>query len=176
MSAPLVEAASLELRFGHRAALSGVSIAVGPGQIQGLIGPRGSGKSVLLRVLSGEMAPSGGFVSAKNVVLVADAEGSPLLLARALAGQPAVLLVDEPTTGFTAETRAAVRALVLRHSTRGGAAIWATPRLDVLHGLASGVTLLAGGRVRYSGSVEALVLRSLARSAEDVADDIFRAA
>ena len=65
---------------------------------------------------------------------------------------------------------------MLRHSTRGGAAIWATPRLDVLHGLASGVTLLAGGRVRYSGSVEALVLRSLARSAEDVADDISRAA
>ena len=172
MSAPLVEVASLELRFGHRAALSGVSFAVGPGQIHGLIGPRGSGKSVLLRVLSGELTPSGGYVTAKNVVLVADAEGSPLLLARALAGQPSVLLVDEPPTGFSAAARSAVRALVLRHSSRDGATIWATPRLDVLHRLASGVTLLAGGRVRYSGSVEALVLRSLARSSEDVADDI----
>jgi ABC-type multidrug transport system ATPase subunit len=176
MSVPLVEVASLELRFGHRAALSGVSLAVGPGQIHGVIGPRGSGKSVLLRVVSGEMAPSGGYVSAENVVLVADAEGSPLLLARALAGQPSVLLVDEPPTGFSADTRAAVRALVLRHSTRGGATIWATPRLDALHRLAAGVTLLAGGRVRYSGSVEALVLRSLARSAEDVADGISHAA
>ena len=178
MSAPLVEVASLELRFGHRAALSGVSIAVGSGRVHGLIGPRGSGKSVLLRVLAGELAPSDGSVSAANVVLVADAERSPLLLllARALAGRPSVLLIDEPPAGFTAETRAAVRALALRHCAHGGAAIWATRRLDVLHGLASGVTLLAGGRVRYSGTVEALVLRSLARSEEDAADEISRAA
>ena len=111
------------------------------------------------------------------MVLVADAEGSPLLLARALAGQPvraarrrAARRLQTPRPApRSAHSCCATRA-------RGGAAIWATPRLDVLHRLASGVTLLAGGRVRYSGSVEALVLRSLARSAEDVADDISRAA
>ena len=131
---------------------------------------------MLLRMLSGEITPSSGSVRSKDSVLVADAAGSPLLLARALAGNPAVLLVDEPSRGFDAETRAAVRTLVLRHAARGGAAVWATPRLDTLHRVASGVTLLAGGRVRYSGSVEALVLRSLACSAEDVADAIERAA
>jgi ABC-type multidrug transport system ATPase subunit len=176
MPASLVEAAALELRFGQRAVLSGISLSVGEGQVHGVLGPRGSGKSVLLRVLSGEVVPSGGTVRAKDVVLVADAAGSPLLLARALAGDPAVLLVDEPTRGFDATTRAAVRALVVRHTARGGAVVWATPRLDTLHRLASGVTLLAGGRVRYAGSVEALVLRSFAQSAEDVADAIERAA
>jgi ABC-type multidrug transport system ATPase subunit len=115
-------------------------------------------------------------VNADHAVRVAESEGAPLLLARALAGRPAALLVDEPPAGFSADTRAAVRALILRHATRGGAAIWATPRLDTLHGLASGVTLLAAGRVRYSGSVEALVLRSLARSADDGATDVYRAA
>lgn len=168
MPAPLLEAAALELRYGHRAVLSGVSLAVGAGQVHGLLGPRGAGKSLLLRLLAGELAPTGGSVSAKNVVLVADAAGSPLLLARALSGNPSVLLIDEPSAGFDPETRAAVRTLALRHTSRGGAIVWATPRLDALHRLASGVTLLAGGRVRYSGSTEALVLRSLARPADEI--------
>ena len=42
--------------------------------------------------------------------------------------------------------------------------IWATRRLDDLQQLASGVTLLAGGRVRYSGTVEALAMRALTGS------------
>ncbi|MBE2320871.1 ATP-binding cassette domain-containing protein [Solirubrobacter sp. CPCC 204708] len=176
MPAPLVEAAALELRFGHRAVLSGIDLCVGAGQVHGLIGPCGAGKSVLLRVLSGELAPTGGVARAQDVVLVADAAASPLLLAQALAGNPSVLLVDEPSAGFSSEARAAVRSLVVRHTARGGAAVWATRRLDALHRLASDVTLLAGGRVRYAGSVEVLVLRSLAQSAEDVADEISRAA
>lgn len=168
MPAPLVEADAVELRFGHRAVLSAVGLTVGAGQVHGLLGPRGCGKSVLLRLLAGEIAPTSGSVSAKNAVLVAEAAGSPLALARALAGTPSVVLIDEPSRGFDAETRAAVRALVVRHTDRGGAAIWATPRLDALVRLASGVTLLAGGRVRYSGSVEALVLRALARPADEI--------
>lgn len=168
MPAPLIEAAALELRFGPRAVLSDVNVDVGPGQVHGLLGPRGAGKSVLLRLLAGELTPTNGSVTAENVVLVANAAASPLLLARALSGNPSVVLVDEPTRGFDAETRAAVRALVVRHTNRGGAAVWAAPRLDALHRLASSVTLLAGGRVRYSGSVEALVLRSLARPADEI--------
>ena len=67
-----------------------------------------------------------------------------IALARAVAGEPSVLLVDEPPGGFDSETAAAARALVTRHAARGGACVWATRRLDSLHGLASGVTLLAG--------------------------------
>lgn len=168
MPTPLLEASALELRFGYRTVLSGVGLTVGAGQIHGLLGPRGAGKSLLLRLLAGELAPTGGTVSAGRVVLVADAAAAPLALARALAGDPAVLLVDEPPEGFDAETRATVRALVMRHAARGGATVWAAPRLDTLHGLASTVTLLAAGRVRYSGTVEALVSRSLARSADAI--------
>ena len=62
------------------------------------------------------------------------------------------------------------------HARSGAAVIWATRRLDELQALAGGVTLLAGGRARYSGSVETLARRALAVSAEDVADRIQRAA
>jgi monosaccharide-transporting ATPase len=172
MPVPLVEATGLEVRFGHRAVIAGVSLCVRAGEVHGLLGPHGAGKSVLLRTLAGELTPSRGTARADRAALVGDA--APLTVARALSS--AVVLVDEPTAGFDADTRIAVRALALRHAARGGAVLWAGPRLDTFHRLASEVTLLAGGRVRYSGSVDALVLRSLAQPAGDVAGAVIRAA
>lgn len=176
MQASSVTATALDLHLGRRAVLSGIDLAVGPGKVHGVLGPHGCGKSLLLSVLAGDLAPSGGTVSADGAVLIADERGAALTLARALAGAPLVLLIDEPSDGYDAATRIAVRELVQRHARRGGATLWATPRLDTLHGVATSLTLLAGGRARYSGSVEALVLRSLAESAADGADLLRRAA
>ncbi|HEX9728736.1 MAG TPA: ATP-binding cassette domain-containing protein [Gemmatimonadales bacterium] len=52
-------------RPGGRQGLTGVSLAVDPGEIVGLVGPAGSGKSLLLQVLAGDLEPSGG-VAAVN--------------------------------------------------------------------------------------------------------------
>ena len=49
--------------FGHRAALSGVDLAVDTGELFGLIGPDGAGKTTLFRILAGVLAPSAGSVS-----------------------------------------------------------------------------------------------------------------
>jgi ABC-type multidrug transport system ATPase subunit len=180
MDTPLVAVEALELRAGPRPALSGVDLRVGAGKVHGLLGPKGAGKSSLLQVLAGQQKLTAGSVQvAQACVLVAgDDGGSPIesqltvgtrmrfALARGVAAEPAVLLVDEPAGGFDAETAAAARALVQRHTLRGGACVWASRRLDSLHGLATGVTVLAAGRPRYSGSVETLMIRALAGSAE----------
>jgi ABC-type multidrug transport system ATPase subunit len=88
-----------------------------------------------------------------------------LAFARALLTGPQVLLIDEAPEAVDPATSAAVRALVSSHARSGAAVLWATRRLDELQGLASSLTLLAGGRVRYAGSVETLALRALAASA-----------
>lgn len=192
MNAHLVAVRGLELRFGPRATLAGVDLWVAPGQVHGLLGPAGAGKTALLRVLAGELEFGAGTVEiAAPSVLVGGGEPAELpaieaqlepatrfriALARAVAGEPAVLLVDEPSGGFDSETAAAARALVTRHVGHGGACVWATRRLDSLHGLASGVSLLAAGRVRYSGSVEALALRALAGSVDHWEQSLERAA
>jgi ABC-2 type transport system ATP-binding protein len=171
---PCIEVSSLACTHGTRTTLEGVDLTLSPGQVHGVLGPRWAGKTTLLRLLAGELEPSAGRVRVPaEVVLVADDGRSPIeerldpatrrrvALARAVASAPDVLLVDEPAEGFVDDTIAVTRSLVVRFAAQGGAVVWATRRLDALPGVAEDVTLLAGGRVRYRGTAEALARAAL---------------
>lgn len=70
MSAPLLEARGLHLRFGTVRALDDVVTRIWPGEVVAIVGESGSGKSTLLRVLAGQIDPDAG------EVLYRDAAGS----------------------------------------------------------------------------------------------------
>jgi drug efflux transport system ATP-binding protein len=54
MTAPLVQAERLTKRFGEGApALDGISAEISPGEITGLVGPDGAGKTTLIRLMTG---------------------------------------------------------------------------------------------------------------------------
>jgi len=55
-----VEVQDLRHRYGEREALKGVSFAVERGEIFGLLGPNGGGKTTLFRILSTLMVPTAG--------------------------------------------------------------------------------------------------------------------
>jgi branched-chain amino acid transport system permease protein len=57
---PIIESIDVTKRFGGVQALQGVSFAVMPGEIVGLVGPNGSGKTTLVGVLSGFLRPTSG--------------------------------------------------------------------------------------------------------------------
>jgi ABC-2 type transport system ATP-binding protein len=59
----IVAVENLTHRYGERVALSGVSFTVNEGEIFGLLGPNGGGKSTLFRILSTLMAPTQGKAS-----------------------------------------------------------------------------------------------------------------
>jgi phospholipid/cholesterol/gamma-HCH transport system ATP-binding protein len=61
--APSIAIADLFVYFSGRPALAGVSLTLGPGTSWGLIGPSGSGKSVLLKAIAGIQAADRGEVS-----------------------------------------------------------------------------------------------------------------
>ncbi len=58
-----IETHALSVHFEDRPALSGIDLALHPGEIVALVGPNGAGKSTLMRVLAGILEPSHGYVS-----------------------------------------------------------------------------------------------------------------
>ncbi|HTB04162.1 MAG TPA: ABC transporter ATP-binding protein [Bradyrhizobium sp.] len=60
--APILNVTKLAKRFGGFYALDGLSFHVTPGEILGLVGPNGSGKTTAINVISGLYAPDGGEV------------------------------------------------------------------------------------------------------------------
>jgi heme exporter protein A len=57
---PAIELDALSRRYGERAALDGVTAALGEGQTLVVFGPNGAGKSTLLRVLATLLRPTAG--------------------------------------------------------------------------------------------------------------------
>ncbi len=61
-TAPLLSVETLVKRFGGFRALDGVSFHLHAGEVLGLVGPNGSGKTTCINVISGLYAPDGGRV------------------------------------------------------------------------------------------------------------------
>jgi branched-chain amino acid transport system permease protein len=71
-AAPVAGALTLErvaLSFGGVQAIDGLDLEIRPGQVHGLIGPNGSGKTTTLNVISGYYAPQRGTVSLNGAAL-----------------------------------------------------------------------------------------------------------
>ncbi|MCP2014911.1 molybdate transport system ATP-binding protein [Deinococcus sp. HSC-46F16] len=60
MAGPLIDLQNVTVRVGGETPLRGVTLRVWPGEALRLEGPNGGGKTTLLRLLAGEVAPVGG--------------------------------------------------------------------------------------------------------------------
>jgi len=72
---PAIQAEHLAKRYGASEALHDVTLAVQPGELFGLVGPDGSGKTTFLRVLACLLRPSGGVARVGGVDVIADPAG-----------------------------------------------------------------------------------------------------
>lgn len=66
-AAPAVSAKDLRRSFGKVEAVRGISFDVAPGELLGLVGPDGAGKTTTLRMLAGLVRPTSGSVSILGV-------------------------------------------------------------------------------------------------------------
>jgi len=70
-----IETSGLTKRFGDFTAVDGVDLRVRRGEIYGFLGPNGSGKTTTIRMLTGNMLPSGGTGSVLGFDVVREPEG-----------------------------------------------------------------------------------------------------
>ncbi|KAB2950420.1 MAG: ABC transporter ATP-binding protein [Thermoanaerobaculia bacterium] len=69
-----IEVAGLARRFGDTVAVAGLDFEVRPGELFGLVGPDGAGKTTTLRMLAGVLRPSAGDARVDGVSVAADPE------------------------------------------------------------------------------------------------------
>ena len=75
-SAPLVEVKGVSKQFGQNPVLKSIDLSVYPGEAIAVIGPSGTGKSTILRIIAGLLAPDSGelWISGqKRIGLIEDA-------------------------------------------------------------------------------------------------------
>jgi len=68
----VLEVRDLTAAYGDLLALSGATLAVGPGEIVALVGPNGAGKSTLLQCITGLLRPRAGAILWEGRDLLAD--------------------------------------------------------------------------------------------------------
>lgn len=76
-----------------------------------------------------------------------------LALAQAILGDPDILVLDEPQNGLDPQGISELRLLLKDWAARGGTVLVSSHQLGEVVHLADDVTVLAGGRIRYSGSL-----------------------
>lgn len=94
---PVLQAEGIALERGGRGVLEGVELRLGAGEVLGIVGTNGAGKSSLLRVFAGLLPASRGRVLLGGAPL---AERSRRELARTLAFLPQELPADLPFTAL----------------------------------------------------------------------------
>ncbi|MBI3568834.1 MAG: ABC transporter ATP-binding protein [Gemmatimonadetes bacterium] len=73
--APAIGARGLTRTFGALTAVNALSFDVAPGELFGLVGPDGAGKTTTLRMLAGVLRPTGGDATVHGVSVARDPEG-----------------------------------------------------------------------------------------------------
>jgi ABC-2 type transport system ATP-binding protein len=71
---PIIQVDGLIKRFAGFTAVDGLNFSVNRGEIFGLVGPDGAGKTATMRMLAGVMRPNGGAIVIDGVDAVADPE------------------------------------------------------------------------------------------------------
>lgn len=221
---PLLEARQLVKHLGGKRVVDGVDLRCERGQVLGLLGANGAGKSTSLRMCYGLLRSDGGTIHINGRNLQTDPDGArrqlgvctqddtfdadfnvrdnllqmghffrprPLDLtarvdelldlfalqpfakakpdtlsggyrrrlgiARALVHRPALVFLDEPTTGLDPEARMAVWDLIRLLRNQGLGIVLTTHYMDEAQRLSDTLTILDAGRVQAHGSAAAIL-------------------
>jgi lipopolysaccharide export system ATP-binding protein len=152
---PRVEARDLSINVAGTEVVRGVTLALAPGEILGVLGPTGAGKSTLFRALVGEVIPDRGTVFLEGKDVTREPLWRRARLGIGYVPQTPTVLVDL-TVRENVDT---FERLVTRPGPdRRGVPYWAD-RLDLSHRLDVRAGQLSGGERRRLELARALIAR-----------------
>ena len=163
-SEPIVSARDIVNRFGSQLVHDKISLDVMAGEILGIAGGSGSGKSVLLKTLTGLHTPDAGSVLLDGTPIAlaglpaetglkfpAELSGGMVkraALARSLALDPRILFLDEPTSGLDPTAASGIDALILQlNKALGITVVVVTHDLTTLFTVCRRVAILADRKI-----------------------------
>lgn len=83
-----------------------------------------------------------------------------VLIARALASSPDILLMDEPTAGVDSANQQVLSSVLARLAARGTTMVIVTHELEALVDIVTRVVVMQGGRVAFDGSLAEFASRT----------------
>ncbi|WP_327000420.1 ATP-binding cassette domain-containing protein [Dactylosporangium sp. NBC_01737] len=146
-----IEAEGLVKRYGGRVALSGVDLRVRTGQVTGVLGPAGAGKTTLVRILATLVHPDGGCARVAGHDVTKDPARVRALIGQQAVPGPRILLLDEPTEGLDPHGRARLWDAVRDLATAGSTVLLTTRDPEEADRLADRISVLDRGRVVAEG-------------------------
>ncbi len=163
---------------GGSAAVAGFDVASQPAQVRGAISLTGqfaavdevlTGRENLILVARLRHLPDPGAIADGLLARFSLAEAATrrvstysggmrrrLDIALSLIGDPAVVFLDEPTTGLDPQARLEVWAAVRELASRGTTVLLTTQTLDEAEQLADRIAILHGGRILVNGTLAEL--------------------
>ena len=227
-----IELSGIYHQYGQNEVLKGIDLKIYSGEIFGLLGPSGAGKTTLIKIMTGRMSPTAGEVllcgkkpvassresfpagngaavkknrlgmmmddfglyerlsSVDNLAVFADLYGvsrkrveeilknvnlwearkrpvaelskgmrTRLSLARAILAEPALIFLDEPTTGLDPGTAMEIHKLIRREKKRGATIFLTTHNMEEATKLCDHVALLNEGTIVEYGAPEEICRR-----------------
>jgi ABC-2 type transport system ATP-binding protein len=104
-------------------------------------------------------------VAERKVERLSGGQRQRVRLALALAGNPELLVLDEPTAALDVEARRAFWARVRAYTAAGRTVLFATHRLEEADAVADRVIVIAGGRLVADGTPDQVKAQTVGRSA-----------
>ena len=145
----MIKVFNLSKNFGQFNALKNINLEVNNGEILGLLGENGAGKSTFLRILSTMLKPSSGSAEGK----LSKGMKQKVAVARAVIHDPSVILLDEPDAGLDFKASRIIFNFMQQCKSEGKSIIYSSHSLENIKNYSDKIAVIRRGEIIKTFSV-----------------------